>query len=267
MTTTLDCTQWATDAVTLLDQLNVPVIEANSSRLPATGRIVDFRPDHPLDEGFKTLVHVTQPKIAVVWPEFTEEGDLVQWNLHLFGERDILISCGDPAEPRPQLAHSDDQDGYAEPVSDVEAFEANESLLRPHLTPAVDLVLSLALEKHLEPDDDAISDLFDTYVATLDVEEPLRQLLRGYLPFYGRHRIDDGLIEAHRADFRRRAPEYAQEILNQESGLEGLKKPVLVSIVWTYMKRTHSERCAAKYIMEPIADEIRRLIRESGGTS
>lgn len=259
--------QWTAGAISLLERMGIPVVEADNSSLPAGGCRVDFLPKHDIEKGFKVLVDALKPELVVVWPSATDAGEVIEWNLHLFGSRDVIATCGEAEASGCEGTTSPDgaalgpvlSAGEDEYESDFEAFDVNMPELHPHLNPAVKLVLSLALDRGFEPEDPQIRTLFDSYTPQTPVDETVRRLLPSYLPYYGSHLIDDGIITARRAGFRTRATEYASEILASHSGLENLNKPLLMDIVWAHMKKHHGPRCASKSSVEPITDEVRRL--------
>ena len=228
---------------------------------------MDFLPKHDIEKGFKVLVDTLKPELVVVWSSATDSGEIIEWNLHLFGSRDVIATCGEaeasdsegttsPSGAVPASIPSEGEDEYE---TDYELFDAHMFGLHPHLKPAVELVLSLALERELEPEDPQIRTLFGSYIPQTPVDKTLSRLLPAYLPYYGSHLVNDEIISAHRADFRARATEYASEILASHSGLETLTKPLLMDIVWVHMKKIHGQRCASKTSVEPITNEVRKL--------
>ncbi|NWL10458.1 hypothetical protein DM793_03960 [Paenarthrobacter nitroguajacolicus] len=260
-TSTLTFHQWAASAKTMLEEMNVPVVEAFYTK--QSGPHIDFLPSHPLKDGFKRLAEVTKPSLVVLWPDTTKEGEIYAWHFHLLGgSQDVLISCSevtiptmDSEAPTTNFApETGDNPGF-----DYEAFERYAPQLQPHLKPATDVALATALSSGLEPGDPETADLMSAHADHADIDEALRPLLRSYLSTRA-YLVEDGLIDAHRAEFRTNATEYAQKILASETALEGLKKPALAGVVWTYMKRTHGEVCASKYILEPITDELWLLL-------
>lgn len=259
--------QWTAGAISLLERMDIPVIEADNSSLPPGGCRVDFLPKHDIEKGFKVLVDALKPELVVAWPSVTDAGEVFEWNLHLFGSRDVIATCGEaeasdsevttlPGGAVPASIPSAGEDEYE---TDYELFDVHMSGLHPHLKPAVELVLSLALERELEPEDPQIRTLFGSYTPQKPVDETLSRLLPAYLPYYGSHLVNDEIISAHRAGFRARSTEYAREILESHSGLETLTKPLLMDIVWVHMKKIHGQRCASKTSVEPITNEVRKL--------
>lgn len=259
--------QWTAGAISLLESMDIPVVEADNSSLPSGGCRVDFLPKHDVENGFKVLVDTLKPVLVVVWPGETDDGKVVEWNLHLFGSRDVVATCGEveasdsevtksPGGAVPASIPSAGEDEYE---TDYELFDAHMSGLHPHLKPAVELVLSLALGRELEPEDPQIRTLFGSYTPQTPVDETLSRLLPAYLSYYGSHLVNDEIISAHRAGFRARSTEYAREILASHSGLETLTKPLLMDIVWVHMKKIHGQRCASKTSVEPITNEVRKL--------
>lgn len=259
--------QWTAGAISLLERMDIPVIEADNSSLPSGGCRVDFLPKHDIEKGFKVLVDALKPELVVAWPSVTDAGEVFEWNLHLFGSRDVIATCGEAevsgsegtTSPVGVVTASIPSAGEDEYETDYEVFDTHMSVLHPHLKPAVELVLSLALERELEPEDPQIRTLFGSYTPQTPVDETLSRLLPAYLPYYGSHLINDEIISAHRAGFRAKATEYARDILASHSGLETFTKPLLMDIVWVHMKKLHGTRCASKASVEPITNEVRKL--------